>query len=551
MSTTAARPNPGIANEVLKLHADAVRFLAGELAPAKFRGQRVLHGIYEQRRRGSFMLRVRFAAGLVGLQQLHGLAQLALDHGVARLHVTTRQDIQLHDLRLETALELQPGLLGLSLTGYGSGGNTVRNVAAEPLSGLLRDEAFDVRPYALAVARRYLGPDKHPSLPRKFKIAFSGSDADRAGATAADLGFVAKRRGEELGFQVFVAGGLGLRPALGLELFSWIDASETGRIAQGVLNVFAQHGDRVHRHKARLRHLRARLGDAELLRLCHERIGGIEASPSRAAESEPVSVAGELPTLASPLPEPLRRLSGIVQEREPGRFSVRLVPSHGDLTPVALLALAEAGAEFCAPTVRVGLDQELWLTGIGGNAVESLLARLRGQELGAPDECGQTLVACSGASTCQLGLLRSRDAADAIARRLSLSGVAWNGEPVRISGCPNACARHLLTQLGFEGRTKRVEARLLPSYAVFFGGTPCANNPRLGVNIGVIPAKRVPEFVLAMNGLNQDIGGPRQEHLNLARSVLEPFTRLPNPVPEDWFLDWGCSTSLDPAEGAS
>jgi sulfite reductase (ferredoxin) len=539
MATIPVSPKPEIANEVLRLHAEAVLFLAGELAPHKFRGQRVYQGIYEQRRRGSYLLRVRLPAGMVRTDQLRGLAQLALENGVSRLHVTSRQDLQFHDLRLESSLRVQGGLLALGLTSYGSGGDSVRNIVADPLSGLLPGEACDVRPYTLALEARYLGPGKHPSLPRKVKIAFSASDADRAGASFADLGFVAQRRAGAIGFRVFVAGGLGHMAAIGLELSPWVPPSDVFGIVDGLLVLFSIHGDRVNRREARLRHLRRRLGDDAFLQLCRESIANTEQRLAMVPNIDAEIPAEDLPTLPAPLPAGNRSHAGIVPEREQGRFSLRLRTVHGDVTPSALLALVDIAADFCSTTVRVGLEQELWLTGIGGDAIVPLLARLRGLGLGTPDERVQSVVACSGASTCLIGQLQARAAAVAIEQRLDRAGLTWNREPIRISGCPNACCRHLVAELGLEGRSVRVGNRQMPTYAVHLGGAHGAGNARIGVNAGIVSARRVPELIAAICRLDQESPMSAEVWQGYVRALVERFAQWPAEIPEEWFLDWG------------
>ncbi|MGC4063894.1 MAG: nitrite/sulfite reductase [Polyangiaceae bacterium] len=531
----------GIANALLQLHAEAARFRSGELAPDQFRGLRVAQGIYEQRRAGRFMLRLRMAGGYVTFNQLESLALAAEAVGGPRLHITTRQDIQLHDLTLEAALRVQGELLGVGLTSYGSGGNTVRNVVVDPLSGLMSGDAFDVGPHALALASRYLGPGRHPSLPRKFKMALSASDEDRGGAAVSDLGFVARRKGDALGFGVYVAGGLGQGATVGLELTSWVDADAIFDIADTMIRLFAERGDRVHRHRARLRHVRKDLGDEAFLDLCRQEIAkaaGRSVEPSRGIDAVAPGVATKVDA-----PTALRdERPGVFSQQEPGKVCVRLAPSQGDLSASSLQALVRIARGRCSDRLRLGLEQDLWLTHVESSELEGLLAELAGLGLGTPVERPSPVIACSGAATCQLGLLQSRGAANAVERqsdalrRLELAG------PIRISGCPNACSRHLVAPLGFEGRTKRVQGRLMPHYSVFFGGTDRGAQATLGHKLGAVPAKRLDEFVVALSQL------PRPLSESDIAGCVSAFSELPETIPEDWFFDWGRSSPIDLSE---
>jgi sulfite reductase (ferredoxin) len=530
-----------IADALLQLRSDAARFRAGELTSDQFRGLRVTQGIYEQRHAGRFMLRLRLTGGNISFEQAESLARAAQAAGDPRLHITTRQDIQLHDLTLEATLRLQGEVLGVGLTSYGSGGSTVRNVVVDPLSGLLVGDVFDVGPHALALASRYLGPGRHPSLPRKLKIALSASEADRGAAVVSDLGFVARCKGDALGFGVFVAGGLGQNAAIGLELESWVEAEAIFEIADAIISLFAERGDRVHRHRARLRHLRRALGDEVFVRTCREAIAERRRQPDGVSGVAATDIGGVTPVL--PLVSTHRaEAPGIVAQNEPGKFCLRLAPPQGDLSAASLLALIRVARGRCNDTLRIGLEQDLWLTHVGADDVAGLQADLRGLGLGTPEERSTFVVACSGAATCQLGLLLSRGAANAVERQGSELRRLTLGSPIRISGCPNACSRHLVAPLGFEGRTKRVQGRLMPYYSVFFGGSSQGAQARLGQKLGAVPAKRIDQFVVALSQLPQPLAE------NDVVGCVAHFAELPEVIPEDWFFDWGSSTPLDLSE---
>ena len=502
------------------LPAQASAFLAGTTSYEAFRGQRVPQGLYEQRVPGTYMLRLRLPGGMVTAEQLAGLASLAEAQGCRRLHLTTREALQCHDLPLEAAVAIQQGLPALGLSARGTGGNTVRNVTADPLAGVAQDEAFDVRPWAMATTRALLEQEAADHLPRKFKVVFSGSEADRTGAGVADLGFIARLQDGAKGFLVLGGGGLGGRPIPAMELLPWIPAAEAPRIALAMLQLFATHGDRANKAVARLRHVRHRLGDADFGTLCRE---AIAREPARPVTPPPV-----LPPVTTAsgtaLPDHLMGVPGIIAQGQPGRFSLRLAPPLGDLPPEALAAVAWAATQWADPVLRSGLDQELWLTGIAGNRLQAVLDALAGYHLGLPGDRRQRIPACAGADTCKLGLLRSRPCAAAIADRLEAEGLHLDG--IRISGCPNSCGRHLVAHIGLQGRVRKVEGRLLPCYEVLQGGRLGAA-ASIATRLGTVPAKRIPDLMVAVAR-----GG------DLATEVAR-HAELPTDIPEVWYHDWG------------
>lgn len=502
-----------------KLPPDAAAFLDGITSYEDFRAQRVPQGLYEQRTPGAYMLRLRLPGGMLSLDQAAKLAVLTEVHGCQRLHLTTREAIQCHDLPLPAAVAIQQGLAAIGLSARGTGGNTVRNVTADHLSGVAQDEVFDVRPWNLATTQVLLEREDCDSLPRKFKVAFSGSPADRAGAGVADVGFIATMKDGAQGFQVFVGGGLGGKPVPALEIFPWVPVAEAPRITTAILSLFIAHGDKNNKAIARLRHVRHRLGNGPFLSLCREWIDRQAALPGLS----PITAPGVNSAPGGSLPARLLGKSGLVAQRQMGRFAVRLAPPLGDLLPRDLAAIVRAARTRADGVLRVGLDQEIWLTGVAGDQVENLLADLDGLTLGQPGTAGVRIPACAGADTCKLGLLRSRPAALAISERLTAEGLDLKG--IRISGCPNSCGRHLVGGIGLQGRAKKVRDRLMPCYDVMQNGHHGAESA-IATRLGTVPARQITELMVAVAR-----GG------DLATEVAR-FEVLPQDIPEEWYHDW-------------
>ncbi|MDE7448522.1 MAG: sulfite reductase subunit beta (hemoprotein), partial [Helicobacter sp.] len=195
-----------------KGHSD---FAQGKLDALTFKTIRVPFGIYEQREPDTYMLRLKSAACSISPKQLRGLAKLAGEYANPLLHITTRGGVQLHYAKYDDLVTLTEKIMALGLSGRGSGGNTVRNIVADPLAGIAPDEPFDVTPYANALTTKMLVLKDSYNLPRKFKIAFSSSSADRAVATITDVGFIATIKDGKRGFVVYLAGGMGAKMRLG------------------------------------------------------------------------------------------------------------------------------------------------------------------------------------------------------------------------------------------------------------------------------------------------------------------------------------------------
>jgi len=216
------------------------KFLDGQTSPVAFRAYRVPMGVYEQRKAGRFMVRIRIGAGLVLPFQLERIAELSKRYGNGILHVTTRQDIQIHEVKIEDTPDVLEGLLEVGLSSRGGGGNTVRNVSVCPEAGVCPKEEFDVAPYAIGAAEYLLQDKSSFNLPRKYKIAFSGCSDDCAFASVADLGFFAHVKDGIKGFAVYAAGGLGSNPAVSVKIEDFIKADEVFEAAEASFELMVQ-----------------------------------------------------------------------------------------------------------------------------------------------------------------------------------------------------------------------------------------------------------------------------------------------------------------------
>ena len=494
-------------------------FQAGAVTPETLKPVAAQLGIYQQRN-GNFMVRVRVNGGEITCDRLAGLADI-LDATGGHVHLTSRQDIQLHDIAAAHVVEAVMASDRLGLPFKGGGGNTYRNIVVGSDSGLAADAAFDVYPYAHALNRAMQKCEKAFALPRKFKIGLFASERDRLRAAVQDLGFIAKIRDGQEGFTVFVAGGLGRESSVGLELFGFLPAVQMVRAAVALTELFYDHGDRANRHQARLRFLLKRLGAEAFQRLFLECFARTEAPVIHVrAEDHLTALVQDLkrgravkPVEGFALWEPVAVL--------PTRFgeavkSVRLFVPYGNLAAGELRKIAALASEYGSPSVRLLATQDILLPLVHGSALPGLYKRLR-QELAGIDFTFRSykghLVTCVGASVCKIGIADSPAVGDLIAAELDrflppdtedkLRLLRLAADDLRISGCPNACAGHPAARIGIEC-LKRREGENLLTLGVLFGGAGLGEQGQVRLSErqpgGPVPLAKLAQKVLELAG---------------------------------------------------
>ncbi|MDD5673883.1 MAG: nitrite/sulfite reductase, partial [Chitinivibrionales bacterium] len=244
-----------LAGEINDLESAIAAFKSAAISETELKARRVPFGVYEQRKKGAYMVRVRCAAGIITPLQLKRVAELSLKFASGVLHITTRQEIQIHDVGIEDLIPIIKELALVGLSTRGGGGNTVRNITASWNSGVAAGELFDVAPYAVGLTSAMIARPDSWLLPRKYKIAFSNGAREAVFASVNDLGFVAQVRECVRRFKVFVAGGLGRQSQAGYILHDFAPAPEILMIAEAIKRVFSQNGNRKNKHAARLRFL--------------------------------------------------------------------------------------------------------------------------------------------------------------------------------------------------------------------------------------------------------------------------------------------------------
>jgi sulfite reductase beta subunit-like hemoprotein len=505
---TKPLPLPALLARELEDYArDVARFGAGEMTADEMKAQRVPRGIYEQRREGTFMLRVRVPGGVLAAEQARALSRVAARHGGGTLHLTTRQNVQLHDLRLAETPDVLRALLPAGLTSKGGGGDTARNVTACPYAGVCPAERFDVTPAALAVTAHLLALPGGADLPRKFKIAFSGCGADCALAGINDVGFVARVREGAAGFRVVAGGGMGAVSRVADLLEEWVPAADTVRAAETVRQLFGRVGDRGNRARARLRFAVDRMGVEAFLTLYREALPTVVVAAGYAC---PTACAPVL-SPADPPADPLDLLSqcgglSVLRQRQPGWVTVPVDVPGGQIRWQELDVVVELAERFSAERgLRTTQGQALqirWVREADVPALRDRLAAALGRE--AADRAARSAIgACTGAGVCRLGLCRAPAAAAACAEELARAGfdpMFLRRMGIHISGCPNACGQHPVASIGLSGVFLKAVGASLPAYRVLLGARRGEGRTRLGTAVGTVPARNLPAFLADLLG---------------------------------------------------
>jgi sulfite reductase (NADPH) hemoprotein beta-component len=511
------------------------RYERGELTPDQWRSFRLLRGTYGQRQADDAqMLRVKIPQGVITSDQLNALADVADRFSRGFGHITTRQNVQFHFVKLHDAEPAMRRLADAGLTTREACGNSVRNITACPYAGVAADERFDVTPYAEALTRYLLGHPLSSTLPRKFKIAFEGCAGDHVFIGINDLGFRAITAPDgSRGFRVTAGGGTAIMVTNAGVVHEFLPASEILRAAEAVLRVFARFGDYQHKQRNRMKFMIKTLGwgrwreeyERELT-ACRLRgsVPTLEIEPPRseapvAAAREAAPSLGEIASRVAggrvsgpgltPTVVPLLhagddayarwRATNTRPQKQFGQVMAIASVPLGDLTSEQMRVLGDLARAYGDGTVRVTPDQDLLFRWVNACDVRQLYSRLAAAGLGLADAGTVADVAsCPGAETCRLAVTQSRGLGrvleDQLRARPDLVAAA-DGARIKISGCPNGCGQHHVATFGFQGSVRRVGARAVPQYFVTVGGGAAESGAVFGRLAAKIPARRIPEVV--------------------------------------------------------
>jgi len=532
-------------SDIEEYEAGLKAYLSGRMPEERFLPFRLQMGVYGQRQDGVQMVRIKLPGGRLTPVQLDVIAdiveQYAGELGTPKLaHVTTRQDLQTHFVRLEDTPVILRKLASVGVTTREACGNTVRNVTSCFLSGVCPAEHANVNVHAQRFAEFYLRHPLTQQFPRKFKVAFSGCATDCALSGMHDAGFIAKTVDGKLGFEVWAAGGLSTQPVSAIKLEDFIEEKELLLVGEALMRIHFRYSNRKQKARARMKYVLLKLGPEGFIDLYRKERAAVEkahGSDREYPEANWREPSGPFPFHGDP-----------VVDQHDGRKAVLLNLFRGDLTPAQCHAVAGAARAGGSDDIRTTPEQGMVITGVAPGKTDAVIMILNKADIVTEHARGiSDVLACPGVESCRLAITNSYGLAKTIKPALSKITEAHPdlaGMQVKISGCQHACGQHHIADLGFHGLAKKIEGKAVPHYQLHVGGSGRAGKA-FAFATNPVPAKRAPEAGIAV--LNAYTEGHEKEesvHDWAARigkdainNILVPFSAGEGEV-EGLMYDW-------------
>src|SRR5436190_11568218 len=565
-----------VEEDIIELEKKNREFREGKMPEEKFRSLRLARGVYGQRQQGVQMVRIKLPYGKMTLAQWKRIASVSDEYSTGNLHLTTRQDVQIHFVSLDRTPELWSDLERDDITIREACGNTVRNITAADIAGIDPEEPFDVTPYAHAAFEYFLRKPVCQEMGRKFKIAFSSSDKDTALTFMHDLGAIPRIRninGKDVrGFKVLVGGGLGAQPFLAIPVHEFLEEDLLIPYIESVLRVFDRHGERNSRHKARIKYLIQKIGiDAfnelvaqEQLALTQQRYkvdtSKHETTINTNTESYRDTILTAKPENIDPFRFGIWKETNVFRQKQEGYFAVYVRVANGNISSDASRVLIDQLKDIIADDVRVTINQGLQFRFIKEEHLEYVYSVLAGEGLAAAG-FGSTadVTSCPGTDTCNLGISNSTGTALVLSELIEdeFPEFLYNKElAIKISGCMNSCGQHGMASIGFHGSSMKAKGQVLPALQVLIGGGVLGSgNGAIADKVIKIPSKRAPDVLrMVLNDYKSNAGG--ESFLNYSHKkgdryyydLLKPLASLETLQAED-YLDWGQQEKFSTAIG--
>jgi len=544
--------------DILELENRIQKFRDGLIDEERFKLYRLTRGVYGQRQLGVQMFRIKIPYGSLTAEQLVRIADVSDKYATGNLHITTRQDIQLHYVRLDDSPAVWTELAEKNITAREACGNTVRNVTASAEAGIDPDELFDVAPYADAVAHYFMRNPICQEMGRKIKPAFSSSDKDSALTFMHDFGFIPRIKDGQRGFKVVVAGGLGAQAITAVTAYEFLHVDKLIPFMEAALRIFDRHGEREKRHKARMKFLIKAIGLDHFLTLVDQewpalpqQTFAIDTSQIRFGQA----VVHFTPEITSPKELEqfnIWRKTNTFEQKQKGYYGVFIKVFLGDLSSEKARYLAKIVRKYAADDIRLTINQNILLKYIHEDHLVELFTILNGFGFAEPGyDSIADITACPGTDTCNLGVTNSTGLAgvlESMLREEYPSLIEENHIKIKISGCMNACGQHMIANIGFHGSSIKKDALVIPAMQVVLGGgVDPTGKSYIADKIIKVPTKRIPDVVRTVldhfatekeegeyfNHFYQRVGG-RKYFYTLLKNLADV-----SDATEDILMDWG------------
>lgn len=476
----------GFREDLKEFYEVTEKFYRKEVTIPEYKSFSGAFGSYAQRGGERSMLRLRLSGGEINKENLKFIADSIRKYRIDLVHFTTCQTVQLHNLTKETVCALVGEAFEQGIITRGGGGDYPRNVMCSPLSGVDKGEAFDVLPYAKEAADYLLGFIGKVKLPRKLKVCFSNNRENETHATFRDMGFVAK---ENRTFDVYIAGGLGIKPKMGVLVAEGILPSRILYCIKTMVEIFTEYGNYEKRAASRTRFLQETLGVEELQRIFKEKL-----VKNLETEDLDVSVdAEEIDKKGAPVSPPSDKR--LIKQKQEGLYAVSYHPVGGVPKPDFFEKLYDIILPMEQVKVRLAPDQGLYVVNLSGTEALKVL-ELTKEDGGTAFERS---TACIGAAICQVGIGNSQALLEACIKRVKEAGLADGVlPPIHISGCPSSCSAHQTAVIGLRGGKKQTADGPKDAFAIYINGNACMGEEQFGEEIGVMAAENIPAFFVEL-----------------------------------------------------
>lgn len=560
--------NPIVEKDIIDLEQKIRAFREGRIHDEKFRSLRLARGVYGQRQPGVQMVRIKLPFGKITFQQLLRIADVADEYGSGNLHLTTRQDIQIHYVSLDRTPELWAELERDDITLREACGNTVRNVTSSPDAGINPDELFDVSPYAQAVFKYFLRNPICQEMGRKIKISFSATEKDTAFSYIHDLGFIPKVNEQgERGFKVMFAGGLGAQPFLASIVNNFLPEDQLIPYTESVLRVFDRYGERTNRNKARMKYLVQKLGLEEVTRLIAEEVTANKVKTFAVdLGTVPLPTFPAVTAARDEQPEDAKHYqewldTNVFEQKQSGFYGVYIKVPKGDIKTDRSRLLVEAIRAYAADEIRITQNQGLLLKFVRKEGLLPLYKNLKELDFAVPGfDSLADITTCPGTDTCNLGISNSMSLA------VVLENVIHDEYPdlvydkdmkIKISGCMNSCGQHGLAHLGFHGSSVKANGKVVPAVQVMLGGGTVGDGVgRVAERVIKAPTKRAPAVLRTiLDDFNTNSAEEESFHAYYDAKGKDYFYQLLKPLADlstlkdDEYVDWGHEETFETAIG--
>jgi sulfite reductase (NADPH) hemoprotein beta-component len=502
---------------VKQFRSQTERFLAGQLSEDDFRPLRLQNGLYIQRH--APMLRIAIPYGMISSTQLRALADVTARYDRGTGHFTTRQNLQLNWIELPKVPDILEQLANVDMHAIQTSGNCIRNITTDHFAGVAADEIADPRPWAELLRQWSTFHPEFAYLPRKFKIAISGTTEDRAAIRVHDVGLqIVKNDAGEIGFTVYAGGGLGRTPLIGQKMIDFLPWQHLPTYTEALVRVYNRYGRRDNPYKARIKILVKAVGSEEFARQVAEEWAHIKDGPNTLIAEEVARVARQFSTPAYeilPSVSPVSMASqfndksfsrwlerNVHPHKVPGYAAVTLSlkrpgTAPGDATAAQMLTVADLADEYSFGELRVSHEQNLVLADVRQTDLYALWQKARAARLASTNIGLLTdMIVCPGGDFCSLANAKSLPIAAAIHERFADLDYLFDiGElELNISGCMNSCGHHHLGAIGILGVDKHGEEW----YQITLGGAQ-GNAARIGEVIGrSFAAAEIPDVIERM-----------------------------------------------------